>query len=77
MGWRGCVDQASITLDRPGHSLRRWLPLQRLARVLRLMSCLGDLDIINTPSMINGNWLFSNMFDSGWRSLTLFYLSSS
>jgi hypothetical protein len=28
MGWQGCVDHASITLDRPGKSLRRWLPLQ-------------------------------------------------
>jgi hypothetical protein len=37
------------------------------ARVLGLTGCLGDLDIINTPSMINSNWLFSNMFDSGWK----------
>jgi hypothetical protein len=32
------------------------------ARVLGLTSCLGDLDIINTPNTINSNWLFSNMF---------------
>jgi hypothetical protein len=36
MGWRGCVDHASITLDRPGHSLRRWLPLQSLQGYLGL-----------------------------------------
>jgi hypothetical protein len=36
MGWRGCVDHASITLDRPGKSLRRWLPLQSLQRYLGL-----------------------------------------
>jgi hypothetical protein len=36
MGWRGCVDQASITLDRPGKSLRRWLPLQSLQGYLGL-----------------------------------------
>jgi hypothetical protein len=28
MGLRGCVDHTSITLDRPGKSLRRLLPLQ-------------------------------------------------
>jgi hypothetical protein len=28
MSWRGCVDHTSITLDKPGKSLRRWLPLQ-------------------------------------------------
>jgi hypothetical protein len=38
--------------------------LTKPARVLGLTGCLGDLDIINTPSMINSNWLFSNMFDS-------------
>jgi hypothetical protein len=36
MGWRGCVDHASITLDRPGQSLRRWLPLQILQGYLGL-----------------------------------------
>jgi hypothetical protein len=36
MGWRGCVDHASITLDRPGQSLRRWLPLQSLQGYLGL-----------------------------------------
>jgi hypothetical protein len=36
MGWRGCVDHASITLDRPGKSLRRWLPLQILQGYLGL-----------------------------------------
>jgi hypothetical protein len=36
MGWRGCVDHASITLDRPGKSLRRWLPLQSLQGYLGL-----------------------------------------
>jgi hypothetical protein len=30
------VDHASITLDRPGHSLRRWLPLQNLQGYLGL-----------------------------------------
>jgi hypothetical protein len=30
------VDHASITLDRPGHSLRRWLPLQSLQGYLGL-----------------------------------------
>jgi hypothetical protein len=36
VGWRGCVDHASITLDRPGQSLRRWLPLQSLQGYLGL-----------------------------------------
>jgi hypothetical protein len=36
MGWRGCVDHASITLGRPGQSLRRWLPLQSLQGYLGL-----------------------------------------
>jgi hypothetical protein len=36
--------------------------LTKPTRVLGLTSCLGDLDIINTPSTINSNWLFSNMF---------------
>jgi hypothetical protein len=36
MGWRGCVDHASITLDKPGKSLRRWLPLQSLQGYLGL-----------------------------------------
>jgi hypothetical protein len=36
MGWRGCVDHTSITLDRPGKSLRRWLPLQILQGYLGL-----------------------------------------
>jgi hypothetical protein len=36
MGWRGCVDHASITLDRPRHSLRRWLTLQILQGYLGL-----------------------------------------
>jgi hypothetical protein len=36
MGWRGCVDHASITLDKPGQSLRRWLPLQSLQGYLGL-----------------------------------------
>ena len=36
MGWSGCVDHASITLDRPGQSLRRWLPLQSLQGYLGL-----------------------------------------
>jgi hypothetical protein len=52
MGWRGCVDHASITLDKPGHSLRRWLPLQILQGYLGLTGCLGDLDIINIPARI-------------------------
>jgi hypothetical protein len=36
MGWSGCVDHTSITLDRPGKSLRRWLPLQSLQGYLGL-----------------------------------------
>jgi hypothetical protein len=36
MGWRGCVYHTSITLDRPGQSLRRWLPLQSLQGYLGL-----------------------------------------
>jgi hypothetical protein len=36
MGWRGHVDHASITLDRPGKSLRIWLPLQILQGYLGL-----------------------------------------
>jgi hypothetical protein len=36
MGWSGHVDHASITLDRPGQSLRRWLPLQSLQGYLGL-----------------------------------------
>jgi hypothetical protein len=36
VGWRGCVDHASITLDRPGQSLRRWLSLQILQGYLGL-----------------------------------------
>jgi hypothetical protein len=36
MGWRGCVDHTSITLGRPGQSLRRWLPLQSLQGYLGL-----------------------------------------
>ena len=41
--------------------------LTKLARVLWLTGCLGDIDIINTLSTINNNWLFSSMFDSGWK----------
>jgi hypothetical protein len=36
MGWSGCVDHTSITLDRPGKSLRIWLPLQSLQGYLGL-----------------------------------------
>jgi hypothetical protein len=36
MGWLGCVDHASITLDRPWQSLRTWLPLQSLQGYLGL-----------------------------------------
>jgi hypothetical protein len=36
MGWKRCVDNASITLDRPGQSLRIWLPLQILQGYLGL-----------------------------------------
>ena len=36
MGWSRCVDHTSITLDRPGQSLRRWLPLQSLQGYLGL-----------------------------------------
>jgi hypothetical protein len=36
MGWQGCVDHASTTLDRPGKSLRRWIPLQSLQGYLGL-----------------------------------------
>jgi hypothetical protein len=36
MGWSGCVDNTSITLDRPGKSLRIWLPLQSLQGYLGL-----------------------------------------
>jgi hypothetical protein len=36
MGWLGCVDHNSITLGRPGQSLRRWLPLQSLQGYLGL-----------------------------------------
>jgi hypothetical protein len=46
--------------------------LAKPSRVLGLTGCLGDLDIINTPSMINSNWLFSNMSGSGWKYGSLF-----
>ena len=36
MGWKWCVDHASITLDKPGKYLRRWLPLQSLQGYLGL-----------------------------------------
>jgi hypothetical protein len=36
MGWRGYVDHTSITLDRPGKFLRRWIPLQILQGYLGL-----------------------------------------
>jgi hypothetical protein len=36
MGWSGCVNHTSITLDRPGKSLRRWIPLQILQGYLGL-----------------------------------------
>jgi hypothetical protein len=36
MGWRGHVDHASITLYRPGQSLKIWLPLQSLQGYLGL-----------------------------------------
>jgi hypothetical protein len=36
MGWSGYVDHTSITLDRSGQSLRRWLPLQSLQGYLGL-----------------------------------------
>ena len=36
MGWPGCVDHTSITLDILGKSLRRWLRLQSLQGYLGL-----------------------------------------
>jgi hypothetical protein len=36
MGWSGCVDHTSITLGRPGQSLRIWLPLKILQGYLGL-----------------------------------------
>jgi hypothetical protein len=36
MGWQGCVDHTSITLGRPGKSLRIWIPLKRLQGYLGL-----------------------------------------
>jgi hypothetical protein len=46
--------------------------LTKPARVLGLTGCLGDLGIINTPSMINSNWFLSNMSGSGWKFGPLF-----
>jgi hypothetical protein len=45
--------------------------LVKPARVLGITGCLGDLDIINTPSMINSNWFLSNMSSSGWKFVPL------
>jgi hypothetical protein len=50
--------------------------LTKPTRVLGLTGCLGDLDIINIPSMINNNWFLSNMSGSGWKfgSFLFFFL---
>ena len=52
MGWWGCVDHASITLDRPGKSLRRWLPLQILQGYLGLWVIWGILASSTLPTWL-------------------------
>jgi hypothetical protein len=52
--------------------LKKMATLTKPARVLGLTGCLGDLGIINTPSMIISNWWFPNMSGSGWKFRPLF-----
>jgi hypothetical protein len=52
MGWRGCVDHASITLDRPGQSLRTWLPLQSLQGYLGLRVVWVILKLSTLPARL-------------------------
>jgi hypothetical protein len=58
MGWRGCVVHASITLDRPGKSLRRWLPLQILQGYLVLWVVWVILTSSTIPRRLTVNGCF-------------------
>jgi hypothetical protein len=64
MGWRGCVDHASITLGRPGKSLRRWLPLQSLQGYLGLRGVWVILTSSTLPVRltVTGCFLFFFLF---------------
>jgi hypothetical protein len=53
MGWRGHVDHASITLYRPGQSLRIWLPLQSLQGYLGLRVVWVILALSTLPTRLS------------------------
>jgi hypothetical protein len=59
MGWWGCVDHISITLDRPGHSLRRCLPLQSLQGYLGLRVVWVILTSSTLPARLTVTGFFS------------------
>jgi hypothetical protein len=62
MGWRGCIDHTSITLDRPGQSLRRWLPLQSLQGYLDLRVVWVILTSSTLPARITITSCFPTCF---------------
>jgi hypothetical protein len=62
MGWRGCVDHTSITLDRPGQSLRRWLPLQSLQGYLGLRVVWVILTSSTLPARLTVTGCFPTCF---------------
>jgi hypothetical protein len=52
MGWLGHVDHASITMDRPRKSLRRWLPLQSLQGYFGLRDVWAILTSSTLPARV-------------------------
>jgi hypothetical protein len=69
MGWQGCVDHASITLDRPGKSLRRWLPLQILQGYLGIRV----VWVILTSSTLPTQLIVTGCFPTCWIVVGGFY----
>ena len=62
MGWQGCVDHISITLGRPGQSLRIWLPLQRLQGYLGLRVVWVILTSSTLPTRLTVTGCFPTCF---------------
>jgi hypothetical protein len=58
MGWSRCVEHTSITLDRPGKSLRRCLPLQSMQGylVLRVVWVILTSSTLPTQLAVTGSF---------------------
>jgi hypothetical protein len=75
MVWRGRVDHSSITLDRPGKSLRRWLPLQILQGYLGLRVVWVILTSSTLPAQVRVTGCFPtcSTLDGGLDPFLIFF----